>query len=64
MKRRTWIYNSSLLAGLVFVVLGARLYFRDDITGMLVHFVLALILFIAALLTGKAGDKEAEKDDH
>ena len=63
MSRRTWIYNSSLLAGLIFIVLGVRLYFRHDIKGVIVHFVLALILFITALLTGKGGEKDGAKND-
>jgi hypothetical protein len=57
MSRRTWIYNSSLLAGLIFIVLGVRLYFRHDIGGVVVHFALALVLFIAALLAGRGGRK-------
>jgi NhaP-type Na+/H+ or K+/H+ antiporter len=63
MNSRTWIYNSSLLAGLIFIVLGVRLYFRNDIKGLLVHFVLALILFVAALLTGRGGKDKNGKDD-
>ena len=50
-ERRTW-RTMSLLAGLLFVVTGVRLYFRHDVTGLVIHFVLALILFGAALLTG------------
>jgi C4-dicarboxylate transporter len=57
MSRRSWIYNSSLLAGLIFVALGVRLYFRHDIGGFIVHFALALVLFIAALITGSGGRK-------
>jgi hypothetical protein len=59
MSRKTWFYNSSLIAGLLFVVTGVRLYFRNDITGVVIHFILAVILFLAALFTGGG-----EKDGH
>ena len=63
MSKRTWFFNSSLLAGLLFIVLGVRLYFRNDIGSVIVHFALALILFVAALLTGRGRKKDGEKDD-
>jgi hypothetical protein len=63
MNRKIWFYNSSLIAGLLFVVTGVRLYFKNDITGVVIHFVLAIILFVAALLTGgKEEDKRGERD--
>lgn len=53
MDREHRIYNRmALLAGLLFVVTGVRLWFRHDIAGVVIHLVLALILFTAALLTG------------
>jgi hypothetical protein len=57
MSRRSLIYNSSLLAGLIFFALAVRLYFRKDITGTVIHVALALILFIVALITG-SGKKD------
>jgi len=50
-ERRIY-HRTTLLAGLLFVVTGVRLYFRHDIAGVVIHFVLALILFGAAILTG------------
>jgi hypothetical protein len=64
MVSRRWIYNSSLIAGLIFVALGVRLYFRNDIRGVIIHFVLAIILFAAALFTGsgkKGGGAEEDR---
>lgn len=51
-RERRIYYRMTLLAGLLFVVTGVRLYFRHDIAGVAIHFVLALVLFVAALLTG------------
>jgi hypothetical protein len=62
MSKRKWIYNSALLAGLIFVALGVRLYFRDDISGVIIHFALAAVLFIAALLTGRAEKNDEDGD--
>ena len=50
-ERRIY-HRTTLLAGLLFVVTGVRLYFRNDLSGVVIHFVLALILFGAAILTG------------
>ena len=63
MSKRTWIFNSSLLAGLLFIVLGVRLYFRNDIGGVILHSALALILFVAAILTGRHRKKDGEKEN-
>jgi hypothetical protein len=52
-ERRIY-YRMALLAGLLFVATGVRLYFRHDIAGVVIHFILALILFAAALLTGSS----------
>jgi hypothetical protein len=53
MDKERRVYNSmALLAGLLFVVTGVRLWFRHDITGVVIHFALALVLFGVALLTG------------
>lgn len=63
MNKREWIYNSTLLAGLLFIALGVRLYFRKDIGGVILHFALALILFITALLTGRGRKMDRKNDD-
>jgi hypothetical protein len=51
--KKNWIYNACLIAGLIFIVLGVRLFFRGNIRGVILHFVLGLILFVAALFTGR-----------
>jgi hypothetical protein len=61
-NRKKWIYNTSLLAGLIFFALAVRLFFRNDINGTVIHIALALILFIAALLTGR-NDKDEQGGD-
>jgi hypothetical protein len=53
MTNRRKAYYISMLAGFLFVVTGARLYFHGDITGVIIHFVLALILFISMLFLGR-----------
>jgi hypothetical protein len=53
MTNRRRAYYISMLAGFLFVVTGARLYFRGDITGVIIHFALALILFISMLFLGR-----------
>jgi len=56
-KERLIYHRMTLLAGLLFVVTGVRLYFRHDIGGVVIHFILALILFGAALLTGPSANR-------
>ena len=53
MSRRNWVHNSCLILGLIFIVLGERLFFSHDISGLLVHFALGIALFIVALFTGQ-----------
>jgi hypothetical protein len=58
MEKERRVYNRmALLAGLLFVVTGVRLWFRHDIAGVVIHFVLALVLFGVALLTGPSLSK-------
>lgn len=65
MSIKTWVHNACLILGLIFVVLGARLYFKGDIGGLLVHFALGIALFLVALFSGRNGrdsGKEARSD--